>query len=63
MLYPLFPIPEYFKKEIEKEHYDIQSVVRVRKIEDLLVEPNLFINEYSFDGLASLYWGAIISKK
>jgi hypothetical protein len=60
MLYPLFQIPESLKQEIENEHYDIQSVVRVKKIEDLLKEPNLFIKEYDYEKLANLYWEAII---
>ena len=61
MLYPLFQIPESFKQEIEDEHYDMQSVVRVSKFEDLMSQPNLFIKKYNLSDLASMYWEAIIA--
>ncbi|TSC75470.1 MAG: hypothetical protein G01um101430_312 [Parcubacteria group bacterium Gr01-1014_30] len=60
MLYPLFPIPERFKEGIENEHYDMRSVVRVSKLEDILFKSDTFIQQYNLEKLAELYWQAIV---
>lgn len=59
LIYPLFNLPLELKEIIKNNCDDIKSVIRVNKFEDLIKEPNLFIKEYSFDNLASLYFEAI----
>lgn len=60
LLYPMFNLPEDFKLMTESYFNDIQSIIKVNKFEDLMIQPSLFIKKYSFDTLSSLYWKAII---
>lgn len=60
LLYPLFKFPKEIEQFIENEHYDMQSVIRVNKFEDLKKNVDSPIKKYDFDTLASLYWEAII---
>lgn len=60
IIYPLFGLPKELKEMIVNLFDDMDSIIRVNKFEDLMIEPNLFIREYSVETLASLYWEAII---
>lgn len=60
-LYPLFGFPKEIKEVIENEHCDMKSVVRVSEFGDLKKDPDFLAEKYDFNGLASLYWEAIVS--
>lgn len=60
LLYPLFKLPKELKEVVENENYDMQSVVRVNKLEDLKKDTVFPAENYDFETLASLYRKAVI---
>jgi len=64
LLYPLFRESEFgsshSKVYFDSYFDDMNSIVRVNKFEDIMTTPKLFMEEYNFDALSSLYWEAII---
>lgn len=61
LLYTMFKPPAELKEIVGNYFEDMQSVIHVRKVEDLETISSHSINRYSTGELSNLYWDAIIS--